>query len=547
MPPGAFDLALQKTLADGTNLGTFAPGDTVTFTITVENQGAVDATDVQVVDYLPAGLTLADPNWVDNGDGTANLATPIAALAVGASASVDIIFTIDANASGSINNIAEISAANDADGNPGVDIDSIPDATVGNDNQPAAPNDVTDDETGEDGLNGGDEDDHDIAGIEIAILVVDPPPPTYSVGNQVWFDEDNNGILDPGEAPIAGVWVELFSDTDGDGQPDDLNGDGIIDSNDAIATTMTDANGLYLFDGLEPGDYIVGIPPIEWDAGGPLEGFLSSDPTSVDPNDDVDNDDNGALGAGGYILSGPVTLGDGEPTGEGPDNDPNTPDANENLTVDFGFHMPIFDVALFKTLQDGTNLATVSPGDQVTFTVTLINQGDLGAGDLNIVEYIPAALTLDDPDWTDNGDGTAEIDVPGVVLPGDSVSVDVTFTVNANATGPIDNIAEISEAVAVDTNGVQLTFPNGLPILDTDSTADSSNDDLLLTDDDTSGDGLAGGDEDDHDGARLILASVPPVLALTGVDSGVLLIISLSALLIGALLLYGRREWMIEV
>lgn len=196
-----FDLALQKQLADGTNLGTFAPGDTVTFTLTVENQGALDATDIELVDYLPAGLTLDDPAWTDNGDGTATLNTPVPALAAGATASVDISFTIDADAAGPINNIAEIQGALDVNGNPVTDTDSTPDASISNDNQPSAPNDLTDDETSEDGLAGGDEDDHDVAGI----TVVTPEAETYSLGNQVWFDDDNNGILDPGEAPLDGV------------------------------------------------------------------------------------------------------------------------------------------------------------------------------------------------------------------------------------------------------------------------------------------------------------------------------------------------------
>ena len=125
-----FDLALSKTLADGTNLATVMPGDTVTFTLTIENQGTVGATNIDVVDYLPAGLTLADPNWIDNLDGTASLATPIATLAAGASTTVDIIFTVDAGASGTIDNFAEISGAMDDMGNVVPDVDSTPDACL---------------------------------------------------------------------------------------------------------------------------------------------------------------------------------------------------------------------------------------------------------------------------------------------------------------------------------------------------------------------------------------------------------------------------------
>ena len=63
--PGIFDLALRKTLADGTNSGTASVGDTVTWAITVFNQGTIAAADVNVIDFLPSGLEVADPNWTE--------------------------------------------------------------------------------------------------------------------------------------------------------------------------------------------------------------------------------------------------------------------------------------------------------------------------------------------------------------------------------------------------------------------------------------------------------------------------------------------------
>ena len=58
-----------------------APGDTVTFTITVFNQGTGAAYDIDVIDYIPTGLTLADADWTDNGTtATANIAGPMACV-----------------------------------------------------------------------------------------------------------------------------------------------------------------------------------------------------------------------------------------------------------------------------------------------------------------------------------------------------------------------------------------------------------------------------------------------------------------------------------
>ncbi len=64
---------------------------------------------------------------------------------------------------------------------------------------------------------------------------------TGVIGDRVWVDANANGIQDAGEAGAAGVTVELFQ------------------AGEAIATTTTDADGLYRFEGLEAGSYEVGV------------------------------------------------------------------------------------------------------------------------------------------------------------------------------------------------------------------------------------------------------------------------------------------------
>jgi protocatechuate 3,4-dioxygenase beta subunit len=59
-----------------------------------------------------------------------------------------------------------------------------------------------------------------------------------SIGGRVVFDSDNNGRIDAGEKPIAGVTVWLL----------DASGN-------RIASTTTDANGRYVFNNLLPGTY----------------------------------------------------------------------------------------------------------------------------------------------------------------------------------------------------------------------------------------------------------------------------------------------------
>ncbi len=62
---GPFDLALQKVINTTATPGPFAPGDNVTFTVTVYNQGMLDAYNVEISDYTPVGLVLNDADWTE--------------------------------------------------------------------------------------------------------------------------------------------------------------------------------------------------------------------------------------------------------------------------------------------------------------------------------------------------------------------------------------------------------------------------------------------------------------------------------------------------
>ncbi|TAG15779.1 MAG: DUF11 domain-containing protein, partial [Cytophagia bacterium] len=147
-------MALRKTLASGQSASIVA-GSTVNFTITVFNQGNVDATSIQLSDYIPTGLTLNDANWTAVGN-VATLNTPIASLLAGQSTTRNITFTVGSSFVGTLRNSAEISSSTG-----GLDIDSTPDNNPNNDGTPI--NDVIT----QNGKTGGDEDDSDFEEITV--------------------------------------------------------------------------------------------------------------------------------------------------------------------------------------------------------------------------------------------------------------------------------------------------------------------------------------------------------------------------------------------
>lgn len=92
---------------------------------------------------------------------------------------------------------------------------------------------------------------------------------TAAIGDFVWEDLNRNGIQEAGEPGIAGVTVELY------------------DCDDTfVASTTTDSDGFYLFDGLTPGDYyLVFVQPDDYhftlqDQGGDDELNSDADPNS---------------------------------------------------------------------------------------------------------------------------------------------------------------------------------------------------------------------------------------------------------------------------
>jgi fimbrial isopeptide formation D2 family protein len=185
----------------------------------------------------------------------------------------------------------------------------------------------------------------------------------FSIGNHVWFDNGaganlNNGIFDADEVGVPGARVELYRDG---------NLDGILDSEEMIRWDTTDAGGFYLFDNLDPGTYYVLVPAVNFQDGGVLAGWYSSQGVGDEIVGVIDGDDNGidadfpedtGVRSGAIVLergvdtplgeshfSGDTSIATGfNPTaGDGPLSIGRfgETDATSNMTIDFGFIPPM--------------------------------------------------------------------------------------------------------------------------------------------------------------------------------------------------------------
>ncbi len=200
-----------------------------------------------------------------------------------------------------------------------------------------------------------------------------------NLGNQVWYDTNNNGILDSGEAGTPGVRVELYRDT---------NSNGVFDSGDTFVDFQTTIpGGYYTFTNLAPStsaatNYLVVITSTNFVSGGPLAGYRNSTPTTPPSNSAADDskDHGNPILSLDVVASAAINLTSG--------NQPytTTTPGDSNWTIDFGFYALtlgnlVWDDLNNNGLREGTEPGlpgvTVqlldSDGNPITDTVTDAN------------------------------------------------------------------------------------------------------------------------------------------------------------------------------
>ncbi|RJP70690.1 MAG: choice-of-anchor A family protein, partial [Ignavibacteriales bacterium] len=154
----------------------------------------------------------------------------------------------------------------------------------------------------------------------------------YKIGDYVWHDSDVDGVQDEGEAAIPGVKVEL------------------LQNGNVIASTITNANGLYYFTDLCAGTYGVRVAESNYATGGVLES--TSRVKWYVTKKDIGTDDKDSDALLNEIVYVTITNAD-------------------NLTIDFGYYKTC--ISLVKTASP----AVVKPGDQITYTFVVENCGDI--------------------------------------------------------------------------------------------------------------------------------------------------------------------------
>ena len=202
---GVANTAIVKAIADPTEVpaGGFTPGTSVTYTLTLTNEGPSPATGVIAQDKLPSGVTFVSAE----GDGTYDAASgkwdlSSEAIEKDATRTLRITVTIDASAAGSVVTNTATIEKQDQIGDKTTDNTSSADLTAG-----------------------------------------------YTIAGKLYNDANASFSSDNGENPYAGVTVALLKK---DGTP-------VLDKDGNPVTAVTDADGKYSFPGLALGEYTVSV------------------------------------------------------------------------------------------------------------------------------------------------------------------------------------------------------------------------------------------------------------------------------------------------
>jgi len=491
------DLAVTLTLDDDTP----QEGDTVTYDLTVTNNGPDTATGIQISDLLPSGLTLAQATaskgTYDSGTGVWTVGN----LIDGDGATLILQATVDAGTIGDvITNTAAVSAADQSD--PTGDNDSASQTLVvtGSDLVLAM---TLDDNTPGEGqdilyfLTVTNDGPHPATGIQVTDLLptglvlnnVNPDQGTYDGGTGVWDVGDladgataqlplvattelgtaGMGIVNTGSiTAVDQVDPDTGNNTVSLGltvQPVDLSLTKNVDDTtpregDTVTFTVivtnsgdADATGIMVADPL-PAGLTYSIPTLTQGTFDPGAGVWTVGTVPGGATATMLLDGEVDAGTTGQTITNSVSISALDQT----DLDNTDNSASVNMTIT---NAPITDLGLVLTLDN----PTPGEGAPVDFQLTVTNNGPTPATSILVTDLIPAGLTFSDATTTSGtyDDGTGIWDI-GDLAVGISVELALTATTDLGTAGlTFVNSAAITDVDQDDTQSdndsgsVQLT------------------------------------------------------------------------------------------
>ena len=549
-----YDLALVKTVA----APTVAYDGTVTWTITVKNQGTVASKKFTVTDTIPLGLAV-----LGGTPATSNVGQvynwDISDLAPGATTTITVTTTISDITKRPFRNWAEISA-DSAAAYGTVDVDSTPDTNTGNDNQAgnnygSTPNDLVVDRLLNTDVNtdlgATDEDDNDFAEVSVPVtydlaLAKTVSSTTVAQDGIVTF---TIVVRNQGNVPSRSFVVT-----------DQLPAGMTRQAAGSTAFTTNPSTNVftYTIPDLAPGatsTILVNAKATDLKFR-PFRNFaeISSDSasyysipgspavTDVDSTPDADTTNDGnypALVALPVAPNGSTSdnLGIGAQTDTTAGFAGVSPDTEDDADIaDVGSNV-IFDLALAKVAE--TPFAKA--GDRPTWRIRVYNQGNVRSGALQVKDALPTGLTFFQGDvFTSAGPAyvgatcnslTVTCSIPNIEA-GDYVDIVIKSTIDGNdlSTAPWRNWAEISsdsaqllygvndiDSVPDGNTGSDNTVPNDLYLpVDANNTLGTSYDGPVGGEDKTK-------DQDDNDDAVITNSGVYDLALAKTVNSNVIL------------------------
>ncbi|MDH3755307.1 MAG: hypothetical protein OEU32_15670, partial [Acidimicrobiia bacterium] len=171
-------------------------------------------------------------------------------------------------------------------------------------------------------------------------------PGFNTITGTVFFDIDEDGVFGGGDTGTGGHLVYLYRDVDGDGvlsNSDDITGDGVLDSDDIMATATSASDGSYQFTPAASGAFVMVIEPLSLPVG--------------------------------HMLTSPATQTANFGTGYG------GTDTGNN----FGYTAP-GELDVTKT---SDVVGEADPGDLVTYTITVDNDSSFLHNNITVSDAVP--------------------------------------------------------------------------------------------------------------------------------------------------------------